>query len=230
MEALILYLVLFFPGILGVLSWFSSDWLAQGMEAAQTLPFSIFRELGRTLTYTLPAIALLLFLISRGEGRQTVPGKKSFSSLKKVTPNKRDILPFLIGLPVLIIIGLFISFIMTRFVTVTPPPGIEGPYNFWGWLVVVLACLGTGYLEELYFRQYLLSRMEPAIPRTAVRVLFSTALFALCHIHYGPWGVLNAAIAGLFLSALFLKFRSLHGVALAHAGYNMFVYFMGTVG
>ena len=228
MEALVLYIVLFFPGIL---AWISLLWLEGALAAA----FSIQRELARTLTYTLPAIAILLYRISAGESRQAglqpnapaaFPGKKGFSALKKITPGKKDILPFVIGLPVLIIIGLFISFLIPLFTALTPPPGIEGPYNFTGWLVIILACLGAGYLEELYFRYYLLSGLQKTIPRTAVRVIFSVALFALLHMHDGFWGILNAAVAGLFLSALFLKFRSLHGLALAHAGYNVFVYFM----
>jgi len=224
--------VLFFPGIL---IRPSTDWLVQGIQA---IPFSIYRELGHMLTYTLPSLALLLYLIYGGEGRQTnihldaaaeLPGKKSFSGLKDIAPGKQDIVPFVIGFPVLVITGLFIAFMIPLFTAAAAPPRIEGPYNFIGWLIVILACLGTGYLEEIYFRYYLLSRLEKAVPRTAVRVIFSTALFALCHMHDGLWGVLNAAIAGLFLSALFLKFRSLHGIALAHAGYNMFVYFMGVV-
>lgn len=217
MEALILYVVLFFPGIH---AFFAPDWAIQEIQTLRSIPFSVVRELGRLATYTLPATALLLYLIARREG---------FPGLKAAIPQKRDMLPFAIGLPVLIGIGLFISFLISRFAGVSAPFRVEGPYNFIGWAVMILACLGTGYLEEIYFRYYLLARMEKIIPQTAARVVFSTVLFALCHMHAGPWGVANAAIAGLFLSALFLRYRSLHGVALAHAGYNMFVYVMGTV-
>ena len=216
MEALILYFVLFFPAIRAP----SPDLLAQGIGAAGTIPFSAMALLGRTLTYTLPATALILYLISRG-GPQPV-------DIRRAAPGKQDILPFAISLPCLIIIGMFIAFLVSRFAGETAPPVIEGPHTFAGWAAVVLACLGTGYLEEIYFRHYLLTRLENIIPRTAVRVLFSTALFAFAHIHYGPWGLLNAAVAGLFLSVVFLRYRSLHGIALAHAGYNMFVFFMGT--
>ena len=218
MEALILYFVLFFP----VIHAPPPEWLAQGIGAAGTIPFSGIALLGRTLTHTLPAMALVLYLISRN-GPQP-------ADIRRAAPTKPDMLPFAIGLPGLIIIGLFIAFLVSRFAGVTRPPLIEGPHTLAGWAVVLLACLGTGYLEEIYFRYYLLTRLEKTIPQTAVRVFFSTALFAVSHIHYGPWGLLNAAIAGLFLSALFLRYRSLHGIALAHAGYNMFVFFMGTAG
>jgi membrane protease YdiL (CAAX protease family) len=61
----------------------------------------------------------------------------------------------------------------------------------------------------------------------AIRVLFSTVLFSLCHIYEGPWGILNAVLAGIFLSVLFNRYRSIHGIAWAHAAYNMFVYTIG---
>jgi len=217
MEALILYFVLFFPAIHVP----PPELLAQGIGAAGTIPFSAMALLARTLTYTLPATALVLYLISRS-GSQP-------ADIRRAAPAKPDMLPLAIGLPGLIIIGLFVAFLVSRFAGETRPPVIEGPYTLTGWVVVVLACLGTGYLEEIYFRYYLLTKLEKIIPRTAVRVLFSTALFAIAHIHYGPWGLLNAAVAGLFLSALFLRYKSLHGIALAHAGYNMFVFFMGIV-
>ncbi|MCL2381191.1 MAG: CPBP family intramembrane metalloprotease [Treponema sp.] len=218
MEALILYFVIFFPGIYAPPS---PDWLVNGAGAAGTIPFSIAQQAGRMLTYTLPSLALLLYLISRGEDRP---------ALKAAAPHRRDMLPFAAGLPCLIIIGLFVSFLGSHFAGAAPPLRVEGPSGVPGWFVVVLVCLSAGYLEEIYFRYYLLSRMEQAIPRTAVRVLFSTVLFAVIHASQGSWGILNAAIAGLFLAALFLRFRSLHGVAWAHAGYNVFVYAMGAAG
>jgi len=65
MEALILYFVLFFPG---VYISFSPEWLSPGIGTASTVPFSIIREFGRTLTYTLPALALLWYLITDKKG------------------------------------------------------------------------------------------------------------------------------------------------------------------
>jgi len=52
-------------------------------------------------------------------------------------------------------------------------------------------------------------------------------LFSLCHVYEGPWGILNAVLAGIILSLLFIRFRSLHGIAWAHGAYNIFVYTMG---
>ena len=214
MEALILYFVLFFPGV------FTSPFPAAG-EAAELIPFSIFRELGRTLTYTLPSLALLWYLMS---------DKHGFSALNDEKPRIKDLFPFAAGLPSLIIIGLGISLLVSQFSVnagLPPPSKVEAPVNISGWIVMVISCLGTGYLEESYFRYYLLTRLENAMPRPAIRVLFSTALFSLCHLYEGPWGILNAVLAGVLLSILFVRYRSLHGVAWAHGVYNIFVYAMG---
>jgi membrane protease YdiL (CAAX protease family) len=212
MEPLILYFVLFFPGVF------------TGAGGTETVPFSILRELGRTLTYTIPSLALLWYLTA---GRQS-QGK--LSAIEGVIPQKRDIPPFIIGLPGLILTGLGISVLaslLSEHFGITAPLKAAGPSTIPGFLVMILSCLGTGYLEESYFRYYLLLKPEIPVPNTVMRAALSTALFSLCHMYEGPWGILNAVIAGLLLSSLFVRYRSLHGIALAHAFYNMFVYVMG---
>ena len=216
MEPLILYFVLFFPGIY-------SNGIWAGNEIAETIPFSLVGELGRTLTYTIPALALLWYIF---------PDKKGFSALKQEKLQKRDFLPFAIGLPGLILIGLGISFLVSFFYLrygLALPARVEAPVSVLGWIVMVFSCLGTGYLEESYFRYYLLNKLEKQQPKILMRVIFSTILFSLCHIFEGPWGIINAMLAGFFLSWLYDRFRSLHGVAWAHGAYNIFVYLMGSV-
>jgi membrane protease YdiL (CAAX protease family) len=92
---------------------------------------------------------------------------------------------------------------------------------------MILSCLGTGFLEESFFRFYLFNKLDNRFTGERARLLLSTVLFALCHIYEGPWGVLNAAMAGCFLSILFLKYRSLYGIAAAHGFYNILVYATG---
>jgi len=217
MEALILYFVLFFPGV------FSMSFPAQGFEAANLIHFSLLRELGRTLTYTLPSLALLWYLMS---------DKKGFSALEGEKPHIRDLIPFAAGLPSLIIIGIGISFLVSRFsgfLGLSPPLKVEAPGSIPGWIVMIISCLTSGYLEESYFRYYLLTRLENVVPWEVLRIVFSTALFSICHFYEGPWGILNAVLAGVLLSVLFIRYRSLHGVAWAHGAYNIFVYVMGAV-
>jgi membrane protease YdiL (CAAX protease family) len=104
---------------------------------------------------------------------------------------------------------------------------VEPPGNVLGWIIMAFSCIGTGYLEESYFRYYLLTKLQTRLPSPAARMIISTVLFSFCHIYEGPWGILNAVLAGLFLSMLFIRYRSIHGIAWAHGAYNIFVYIMG---
>jgi membrane protease YdiL (CAAX protease family) len=217
MEALILFFVLFFPGI--YLSGFPV-----AAEAVETIQFLTFRELGRTLTYTIPSIALVWYII----------GKKKLSALISRRFRKKDLVAFAFGLSGLILISsgisLLVSFFLYRYDFIPIPPRLEAPVNAAGWTVLVFSCLGTGYLEQSFFRYYLITKYEKSLPQIPVRVILSTFLFSICHIYEGPGGFINAVLAGILLSALFIRYKSLHGVAWAHCAYNIFVYVMGFFG
>ena len=209
MEALILYLVLFFPGL-----------LIQGVAGdLLTIPFSVVWALNRTITYTIPALALIWYIVL---------GKKSLSDFVPIKLKRQDFLPLGFGLLGLISIGLVISLaisLFSRYFGITVPPKIEAPHGISAWIVMIILCMGTGYLEESYFRYYLLTRLENF--NLPSKVILSSMLFAFCHIYDGPFGILNALLAGIFLSLLYIRYRSLHGIALAHGIYNIFVYTMG---
>ena len=186
-----------------------------------TIPFSTLRELSRTITYSIPSLALLWYLIT---------DRKGISAIDEIKPNKTDLLSFGIGFPGLIVISFFISFLawfLSPYLGLAASPKVEGPSNVAGYIVLVFSCLGTGYLEESYFRYYLLSRLESAVPNTIIRIAVSTLLFSFCHLHEGLWGIINSVLAGVFLSILFIRYKSIHGLAWAHGAYNLFVYSMG---
>jgi membrane protease YdiL (CAAX protease family) len=195
-EALILYLVLFFPQI--------------RLSSPDTAAFSVFRELGR-LFYTVPSTILILHLLSlSGDG----PGK----------PRRRDLKTAAFVLPLLAAAGCVISLASRRFAGVPVPP--EAPALPLHWPFLIAACFGTGYFEEAYFRLYLLRRLGKSGLGAGKSVAVATALFCLCHVYEGPWGTLNAAAAGIILSLFFIREGSLHGIAWAHGLYNILVYLM----
>jgi len=213
MEAIILYFVLFFPGV-----------YYTGFSGMESIPFSMLTELSRTFVHTVPSLALLWYLIT---------DKKGFSSPNVIKPRKPDFLSLAAGLPGLLAISLFVSLLaqlLSPYLGINIPPKIDGPSDILGFIILVFSCIGTGYLEESYFRFYLLTKLENSVPKTAIRIALSCLLFSLSHVYEGPWGILNALLAGILLSLLFIRFRSLHGVAWAHGAYNMFVYiFMSLV-
>lgn len=87
----------------------------------------------------------------------------------------------------------------------------------------LLFCLTAGYREELFYRSYLLGRLEGLGASMPLAVGGSTLLFCLGHLYEGPLGVLVAAGIGLLLSLVYVKRRNLHLIAVAHGLYNFIV-------
>jgi membrane protease YdiL (CAAX protease family) len=200
-EPLIIYFVLFLPGV------FSKG------EISGPLPFSVNREIFRIITYILPSLALLAYLMRRTRG---------FAGWGLARPKREDFFSFFFAFPLLFLFGWALSFFTSRILLLPAPPRVEAPGTFLQWLVIFLSCTGTGYLEEGYFRFYLLKTFEAA--GMGMGIFFSTVLFTLCHSYEGPWGMANAALAGGFLALVFKKWRRLHGIAWAHGAYNIMVY------
>jgi membrane protease YdiL (CAAX protease family) len=153
--------------------------------------------------------------------------KKSLRDWGVGFPRRGDLYTLLFAFPGLLLTGLTISLVSPMFTGTPADTGIGAPATFSGWLVMILSCVSTGYLEESFFRFYLLSKLGELGIKTGKAVFVSVVFFALCHVYEGPWGVLNAVLAGTLLALLFLQYRSLHGIALAHGFYNTFVYALG---
>ena len=187
---------------------------------AEIIPFSTLSELTRLFSYTIPALALLWYLILE---------KKSLPlSLNELGLKKEDAVSLAWGFPGLVLAGVLITFTMKTVYQETPI-GVEAPDSAAGWAMMIISCISTGYLEESFFRFYLLKKLEDWVPFRPARVIFAVLLFALCHGYEGPWGILNAVIAGILLSVLFERYRSLHGIAWAHGLYNAFVYALSSL-
>jgi membrane protease YdiL (CAAX protease family) len=128
-----------------------------------------------------------------------------------------------------VLIGLTISVASRYFVEIPSSSRFLPPPDYISWGLLFISCLSTAYLEESFFRFYLLSKREEMGIGPHRAVLISTVSFSVCHIYEGPWGFLNAALSGVLLAYVFLRYRSLHGIAFAHALYNVLVYALGTV-
>jgi membrane protease YdiL (CAAX protease family) len=196
LEPLILFGVLFLPGI--------------GFVSPETSAFSVNRELSRIVVYNIPSLALIWYILRIKGG------------IRPERPDLRDLKTALIALPALLLMGFCVSLIPGGDIFSRLP--IAPPRTFLQWAVLIPSILSSAYVEESYFRFYLLTRLEEAGIPPLKGVIFSVLLFSLCHIYEGLPGVLNAALAGTFLSLLFVKYRSFHGLAWAHGAYNAAVY------
>jgi len=202
-EALILYIVLFFSGAAGFV-----------INGGQNVDFSISAQIAGIFLHSLPSLALIWLMILK---------TKSIDDCN-IKPARMDLISASITLPCLLLIAFVISSVSSFIGESQSRLSFISPSTISGWLILCLSCICSAYLEESYFRYYLLTKRSELKLNAPSALVFSTALFSICHIYEGPLGVLNAAISGAFLCLIFLRFNSLHGIALAHGLYNIAVF------
>jgi membrane protease YdiL (CAAX protease family) len=207
-EPFILYWVLFFR-------------IPAGSAYGEVPEFSWTAETGRILMYTLPALTLVWYLLLK---------VKSLKEMEITFPRKKDFVVAFLAFAALTLIGVTISLVSTQFGEAAAFRQSLGPHTVTAWVVLVISCVSSAYLEESFFRFYLLSKRKEMGLGPFSAVLGSALLFSICHIYEGPWGFLNAALSGVVLAFTFLRFHSLHGVAIAHALYNVLAYVLQQAG
>ena len=205
-EPIILYAVLFFR------------FLSGPIMPETPVEFSASAAAARTVLYTGPALALVWYLLLKA---------KSLKEWGVTRPGKKDIIPALISLPAIVLVGLAVTAAAGHLGGLPEFPRILPPTTVVPWMVLVVFVFAGAYLEESFFRFYLLSKLPEAGLGPHRAVFVSTALFAFCHVYAGPWGFVNAAVSGTVLAYVFLRFRSLHGVSIAHGIYNVAVFALG---
>jgi len=203
-EALILYILLFFPG---------SAFIFANKEAVVT-NFSITAELVNIFSYSIPSLALIWYLIYKARKIE----------LWVVKPGKKDIISFVITLPCLLITGIIVTLTGVYVGGYSSQITLQSPSTASEWVILSVTCLLAAYLEESYFRYYLLTKREELNLNAPSALALSVVMFSICHIYEGPWGFLNAVISGTILGFIFLRYYSLHGIAIAHAVYNISIY------
>jgi membrane protease YdiL (CAAX protease family) len=87
-------------------------------------------------------------------------------------------------------------------------------------LTLLLVWFVGGFLEELCFRGYLMTRANDVFrgrAGTAMSVVLSTAYFGLSHWYQGPSGVIEASVTGLCFGLAFASTRNLLLPIVLHA-------------
>jgi membrane protease YdiL (CAAX protease family) len=210
-EPLILYLVLFFR--------ISAGAVLSGETTENAVEFSAIIETARIFLYNVPSLVLIWYLLLK---------EKSLKEWGITLPGKKDLFPAVMAPCALILIGLTISLASHHFDEFPSGSRFLPPQDFISWIILIISCISAACLEESFFRFYLLSKRKDMGLGPHRAVLVSVVSFSLCHIYEGPWGFLNAVLSGIVLAFIFLRFRSLHGIAFGHALYNVMVYVMGS--
>jgi membrane protease YdiL (CAAX protease family) len=203
LEPLLLFWLIFLPGV------------SLPSEDFQMLPFDVTEEILRVFLYDLPAFVLILLFAFRS---------RAPSSIGFAKPGLADAAVSGVVLAVIALIALGGGYLSSLLDPAFESSTVYPPNDIPTWIALLLGCVATGYLEETYFRAYLLTRLKELGVANLPAIATSVALFALCHIYEGPWGALNAVLAGLVFSLAYRFRRSVHGPAWAHAAYNALVY------
>jgi len=208
-EFIILYVVLFLSGSAGSITNAAGG--ADGFSAAA--------ELARIFLHSIPSLALIWYLllkVKKAEDWDIFPGKK-------------DLVSGFVALLCLFITGSVIAFISSYIGGTSAQVLLYSPSTFMEWVILCFSCIFAAYLEESFFRFYILTRRDELKLNAPSAMVVSVALFSICHIYEGPWGFLNAALSGTFLCFLFLRYKSLHGIAAGHALYNISVFVINAI-
>jgi membrane protease YdiL (CAAX protease family) len=209
LEAALLYIILFLAG--------STSFIITG--AGEAAGFSMAAELIRIFLYSIPSLALIWYLLLK------VKRLREW----KIRPGINDLISGLITLPCLLITGFAIGFISSHLGGESAQVAVYAPVSRIGWVVLTFSCLFAAYLEETFFRFYLLSRRDELKLDATPAMLLSVVLFSLCHIYEGPWGFLNAVLSAVIICYIYLRYQALHGVAIAHGLYNIIVFVLNAL-
>ena len=211
LEAILLYMVLFLAG--------SASFFTNSPQPGAQTGFSVSAALNGIFLRSIPSLALIWFLLLK---------KKKLKDWG-VLPGLKDLISGIITLPCLLIIGFMVTYTSSRIGETSLQITLVSPSTGYEWTILSLSCLFAAYLEESFFRFYLLSRRNEFNMSAACSFALSVTLFSICHIYEGPWGFLNAVLSSTLLCFMFLRYKSIHGISIAHAMYNIAVYVINTM-
>ncbi|MFW5743612.1 MAG: CPBP family intramembrane glutamic endopeptidase [Spirochaetota bacterium] len=89
--------------------------------------------------------------------------------------------------------------------------------------IALVSTLAIGYREEIFYRAYIADRAPEAGVDQRIARAAGALLFAAGHLYQGVAGFIVALAIGFVLAEVYLRTRSLHGIAIAHGLYNFMV-------
>jgi len=211
LEAILLYIVLFLSG--------SASFFTNNPQSGAQAGFSTSTALSGIFLRSIPSLALIWFLLLK---------KKNLKDWG-IRPGLKDLISGIITLPCLLIIGFMVTYSSSKIGETSLQITLVSPSTGSEWIILSLSCVFAAYLEESFFRFYLLARRNELHLSAAYALALSVVLFSICHIYEGPWGFLNAVFSSTLLCFMFLRYKSIHGISIAHAMYNIAVYVINTM-
>jgi len=176
-------------------------------------------------------ILLTIYMRSRGQGWSSMglcalPGGKA-----KLLLLPQAILIFAAVLSIITLLTIGLEAIGLHFMSEEPAGeaqrwgDIEGNLRLY-LLLIALSWISAGFGEEMFFRGFVITRLQTAFSgarfASAFSILLSALLFGYVHYYYqGLTGFVNAGVIGLIFGTFFLLYkRNLWPLVLAHGSIN----------
>jgi membrane protease YdiL (CAAX protease family) len=170
----------------------------------------------RTIITRLPLLAVLLVMTLAGtpDDRR----RRGWAGLKR---------PDILIIPALVLITFITGILMPSesepFYSLNSlTPGLTA--------LVILMSVSGAFVEELFFRSWLLSELDDLGWRALPALMVSTVLFTLTHTWQGWRGLLSAAVAGLAYGLAFQRRRSIAPLIAAHSVHNTAALILASLG
>lgn len=204
-EAALLFAVLFLPGM-----------LVQGSQVDPN-SFESIRYHLNILVVVIPQLFLVLYVAGLSS-----PGYHKVLGWKR--PQLRDITVGGLSLALICIVFVVVTAAAAAFEQWFPAEFSHGlTWRFSRYALtplVLVTSMAVGYREEVFFRAYLLNRASELGLHRLASVTLAAFLFALGHLYQGIAAFALTFAIGMVLGFVYLRYRSLHGIAWAHGIFN----------
>lgn len=134
----------------------------------------------------------------------------------------------------LVMIGLAaLRMVLAKWFNVHIPPPEHTPLPNWNpvfvFLYVVYLAVSAGVFEEIVYRGIVISQLRRVSENRILLTCGSAFVFAMIHWSLGPAIMILAFALGLFWAILFVRFRSLLPLVMAHGLFDFITFFHGHV-
>ncbi|GMO27729.1 MAG: hypothetical protein Ta2F_03330 [Termitinemataceae bacterium] len=189
-------------------------------SASRTITITAKGELISLIFYKLPLIAVIVLLSKKNFFlRQQNHNPVYVESKSKKITCKNFFLSVATSLAGLFCAAFLVSFICNIFVE-SRAFSLDIQNSVFIHIIIIISSISTAYVEELFFRFFLLKVFLEKIP-LLIAITISSLMFAACHIIQGLQGIANAFIAGIILCIIFNRLKSFNGIAIAHALFDI---------